>query len=392
MVTDVIIMAGGSGTRLWPASAKRLPKQYLAVDGERSFFDLALARAHAVLDTARAESSAGDERLIIIAAASHIPLVKDCVARGSSAQRARTLIVSEPVARNTAPAMACAVALIQKALGANRRALVLTSDHLIEPMTAFLGDVERADALSREHWLCVFGIPPAYPATGFGYIEQGHAIANHPGCYLVEGFREKPDEASARAFLEKGVFSWNSGMFCFSVDALAAAFDEYAQAILAPFMGLGDPVLDTNDIGSLEVVSWAGLEGAYHSAPATSFDYAIAEKARHRALVPASFSWRDIGSWDDWAAMHADKREASAQASRKTLDVGRSQGVSVESHNCFVDSDIPVALCDVDDLIVVIRKGENGESPRALICRKGSSQRVKDVVESLKDAGREELL
>ncbi len=389
MVTDVIIMAGGSGTRLWPASARHLPKQYLAVDGEQSFFDLALKRAHSVLDSAADETQTPEGRLIIIAAASHLPLVKACVSRGTESEKARTLLVNEPVARNTAPAMACAVALIQKALGADRSALVLTSDHLIEPIGDFLADVGRADALAREGWLCVFGIPPTHPATGFGYIEQGQAIANHPGCYQVEGFREKPDEATARAFLDKGGFSWNSGMFCFATDRLAAAFDEYAPAILAPFMGLPDPVIATNDIGSLEVASWPGLEGAYHSAPATSFDYAIAEKARHRALVPASFAWRDIGSWDDWAAMHEAKRAAG---DKESLDVGKAQGIAVESRNCFVDSDIPVALCEVDDLIVVIRKGENGEEPRALVCRRGASQRVKDVVEALKGAGREELL
>ena len=308
MFSDVIIMAGGAGTRLWPASSKKIPKQYLPIFGDKTFFDLSLERAYAVLD---ARSSLEDHketepRLVIIAASSHIEKVSESVSRRSPKEQERTLLVSEPLARNTAAAMACALALIQKSSGPGRRALVLTCDHLISPMESFIRDVARSEALAKEGWLCVFGIPPTYPSSGFGYIERGHEIGGHEGSYAVEGFREKPDEQTAREFLKSGKFSWNSGMFAFSVDELIASFDEYAPCILAPFMGLAMPEIQKNK-GSAQLAVWDGLEDAYRTSPATSFDYAIAEKARHRALIPASFTWRDIGSWDDWAAMRSEE-------------------------------------------------------------------------------------
>ncbi|MFA6508783.1 MAG: sugar phosphate nucleotidyltransferase [Treponemataceae bacterium] len=381
MFNDIVIMAGGSGTRLWPASNSKVPKQFLSLPDGSTFFG-------AALDRAVATAPAG--RIVVVAGASHVPHVIRAAAALPAEQRERVVVIPEPIARNTAPAVLCAALYLKRSLGPGRRALVLTSDHVIGPIDAFRADVEAADSLAAQSKFVVFGIPPHGPETGFGYIEAGEPVSagGHAAgrTFLVASFREKPDRATAEKFLASGRFTWNSGMFGFDCDFLIEEFRAHSPDTLASFGKLEKPTEDAYEKaqGVSLLSRWKGMDDAYRAVKGISIDYAIAEKCRSVAVVATSFDWVDIGSWDEYARFI---EKGSAQGSKVKAPV-----FSSASPGCWVDSDLPVALCGVEDLIVVVRSGADGSPPSVLVCKRGESQRVKDAVEAIKAAGRTDLL
>ncbi len=378
MFTDIVIMAGGSGTRLWPASNSKVPKQFLSLPDGSTFFGAALARAAA---------TAPSGSIVVVAGASHVPHAVRAAAALPPAQRERVVIIPEPVGRNTAPAVACAAVYLNRAFGPGRRALVLTSDHVIGPIDAFRADAEAADALAAQGKLVVFGIPPRGPETGFGYIEAGDtadAGGKAPGrVFSVASFREKPDRATAEQFLASGKFTWNSGMFGFGCDFLIDQFKGLSPETIAPFEKLAAPTSDAYETkdGVKLLSRWKGMDEAYAAVKGISIDYAVAEKCRSTAVVAASFEWVDIGSWDEYARFI----EKGGAAPKSPVFAAGSSG-------CWVDSDLPVALCGVEDLIVVVRSGKDGSPPSVLVCRRGESQLVKEAVDRIKADGRADLL
>ena len=369
MFDDCLIMAGGSGTRLWPASSSRLPKQFLPADGARSFFSLAVERALTVTKPGG--------RIIVIAGKAHIPHVVKGVAKFPAAVKRRLLVVAEPAAKNTAPAVACALRLSCLA-GGGRTMLVLTSDHIISPAETFAADAAVAAAVCSRGKLAVFGIAPARAETGYGYIEAG-AKEIAPGVTAVKAFREKPDAATAKRYVAGGRHFWNSGMFAFSSDFMAETFARLAPEVASPFARLKAlPADGVTLTGGVKVaVKWPGLAAAYRKAAGISFDYAVAEKCADTAMVRANFGWTDIGNWEEYVALRP---------------AGTAAVFSAASTGCSVDSDIPVALAGVDDLIVVIRSGGDGSPAAALVTRKGMAHTVRDVVERIKAARRGDLL
>jgi mannose-1-phosphate guanylyltransferase/mannose-1-phosphate guanylyltransferase/mannose-6-phosphate isomerase len=377
MFDDCIIMAGGSGTRLWPASTSGRPKQFLSVPGEGSFFSAAVERGLKVTGDAK------DGRVIIIAGTQHVNLIVDACALFSARDRNRLVLIPEPAAKNTAPAIACGVLYTDWARGGtDRNMLVLSSDHIIRPLEVFTAGAAAAAAFAQQDKLAIFGILPKSPETGYGYIETAELLSGpreKPEVYKVLSFREKPGEAKARAFVKAGNFFWNSGMFAFSSKFMLDQFHKNAPEVFLPFNQLAAP--DERSYTSrkgLRILSkWADLDIAYGKTKSISFDYAIAEKCGRTVMVKAAFQWTDVGSWDEYA-----KLSGAAGA-----EVYRSGSAST-----FVDSDIPVALCGADDLIVVIRSGKDGSPPAALIAKRGETQRVKEIVEQLKAAKRTELL
>jgi mannose-1-phosphate guanylyltransferase/mannose-1-phosphate guanylyltransferase/mannose-6-phosphate isomerase len=392
MFTDIVIMAGGSGTRLWPASNSRVPKQFLSLGDGSTFFGAALERAFAVA------KSGGS--VVVVAGAAHVPHAVKAASARPPAERDRVVVIPEPAGRNTAPAVACAAVFLSRryGAGAGRRALVLTSDHVIGPMDAFRADAEAADALASgdalaaDGRLVVFGIPPTRPETGFGYIEAGAPLpsAAAPGrTFAVASFREKPDRATAEGFLETGRFTWNSGMFGFGVDFMLSQFRALAPETLAPFDPLPTPAEAAYERreGVAVLSGWAGLAEAYGRVKPISIDYAVAEKCRSVALVAAGFDWLDVGSWDEYARFQESGRIRAGAAQSRGAPV-----YAAGSANCFVDADLPVALCGVEDLIVAVRSGADGSPPSVLICRRGESQKVKEIVDAVKASGRTDLL
>lgn len=408
MFTDCVIMAGGSGTRLWPASNAKNPKQFLSIPGGSSFFKAAVDRAFAVMDQGAdggtadgrtADGGTADGTLVVVAGESHTAHIVQTCAALSEERRRRVRVITEPAARNTAPALACAAVYLRAVFGPGRSALVLTSDHIITPLESFVADAAAAAALARQGKLVVFGIPPLRAETGYGYIESGRSLDLAVGprggltaveagtggtlgdarCFDLRSFREKPDAATAESFLASGGFYWNSGMFGFSVDAMLEEFRRSAPETLAPFSMLRAPGESETEYreGVAILSKWQGLAEAYAAVKSISIDYAVAEKCSDAAVVAARFDWLDIGSWDEYA---------------RFMGAAGSEVYASGSANCYVDSDIPVALCGVEDLIVVVRSRGDGQSPVALVCRKGEAQLVKDIVASIKASGRTELL
>ncbi|MDR2393208.1 MAG: mannose-1-phosphate guanylyltransferase [Treponema sp.] len=387
MFDDCIIMAGGAGTRLWPASNSRRPKQFLSVSrsashtgdvlGGNTFFHAALERALALIDRD------GDGRVIIIAGERHIPFIIEACGSLRGALRDRLVLIPEPGAKNTAAAIALGITYVQRVSRGERTILVLTSDHSIQPLGVFKANATAAAAFARQAKLVVFGIPPRSPATGYGYIETAEGLslpaALETRAFRVASFREKPDRSVAEQFLAAGNFYWNSGMFAFSSGFMLLEFNRHAPEVMDPFIRL--PVLEEssyqNTQGLRILTHWSGLPSVYEQVPTISFDYAIAEKCTQTVMVAADFAWLDVGSWDEYEGLVGDTGSEVYQSGGKS---------------CFVDADIPVALCGVEDLIVVVRSGKDGTAPSVLIAKRGETQRVKEIVEKIRAAGRTDLL
>jgi mannose-1-phosphate guanylyltransferase/mannose-1-phosphate guanylyltransferase/mannose-6-phosphate isomerase len=373
-------MAGGSGTRLWPASSSKKPKQFLPAEkgGTETFFSLSLERALRVV-------SESGGRVIVITGKKQLPFAVTACSKLSSTEKKRLVLIPEPDAKNTAPAIACAIAYAGKTGGWDRTMLVLTSDHIIKPLDVFMKDVKLAAQYAEQKKLVIFGISPSGPETGYGYIETESKLAGE--VYAVASFHEKPDRRTAEQFFASKKYFWNLGMFAFRCDFLAGEYRSLAADVIRPFEKLKVPekksYTKTKNLCVLD--AWAGLKKAYKQAKSISFDYAIAEKCVQTVMIRAGFNWIDVGSWDDYA------RLLSSASSISSDDTGANV-YTTGIDGCFVDSDIPVALAGVEDLIVVIRSGKDGSPAAALVTRKGKSQLVRDVVEKIKQSDRTDIL
>jgi len=383
-------MAGGSGTRLWPASTSARPKQFLKLPGscpsaagtdvhDVTFFGAAITRACAVT------KSFDEGRVLIVAGRKHTDaIVKECAKLGKE-ERSKIVLLPEPLARNTAPAISCALRYIDlTAIGSARNVLVLTSDHIISPLETFIDNANAASVMAEQNKFVVFGIPPSRPETGYGYIEAAEALPSPQytsEVFSVASFQEKPNAEKAQHFIDEKRYYWNSGMFAFSSQFMLAEFQRSAPNVIGPFAELKAPDKDSYLIKEgLHILNrWQGLDSAYESTLAISLDYAIAEHCKATVMVKADFSWTDVGSWDEYSSL-AKNSGSEVYAS------------GTEGETCFVNSDIPVALCGVEDLIVVVRSGKDGGSPSILISKKGKTQAVKNIVEKIKSSGRTELL
>lgn len=355
----VFILAGGKGTRLWPASLGREPKQFMKLLGDRSLFQISLLRALAVRPR---------KAVIIISLASQKELVERDVKEIQESLNVPVMLLPEPAGRNTAPAIASAVNFIQHGAENNQSVLVLTSDHLIEPVESFAADVNKAEELINRGYITTFGIIPERPETGYGYIEKGEDLKSG---FSVKSFREKPDSQTAEQYFENGDFFWNSGMFAFGTADFLNELNRQAPEIQKSFQGYNFPA-EEPDAGFSIILDDPGFAECYKNMPSISVDYAVMENCRKTGVVSASFGWNDLGSWDEIASRLKDS-------------IPESEVFPQNSSN-FIYSDIPVSVQGINDLIVVIKNG------KCLICRKGESQLVKETVNEIKKQGREDLL
>lgn len=377
MLDHVFILAGGSGTRLWPASNSKMPKQFIPVQDGKSLLQLSIERALAL-------GIKGD--VIIITLDDQLEVILDECNKVESG-RDRIKVIPEPAARNTAPAIAIACEYVKgkDPQGGAQTTAVLTADHLIGPLKKFKSDMKAADALARQGYLVTFGIPPTRPETGYGYIEAGSQLENG---YQVASFREKPDEATAQEFLQQGNYFWNSGMFAFQVDKYLSELNQHTPEIGKLFLGIGKKG-SSKKAGDIEVVmEGPEIERIYRTSPKDSIDYAVMEKSVNSAMVAATFEWNDIGSWEEMAALYAGggKKQGVKIDEQGNVRSGGQDIIPVNSSGNFIYSDLPVALCGVDDLMVVVKNGA------VLIVKKGSGQQVKQVVNELKERGRKDIL
>ena len=363
MVKHVVIMAGGSGTRLWPASRADAPKQFIDLGTSGgSLFQQTLARALGL-------HPAG--RVLVVTHESQVPAAREqaaaaLAAAGGAGAGRRLAILPEPEARNTAAAICCACAWLEARGEGGAPLLVLAADHAIEPQDAFAAAVERAAGLAAGGRLVVFGVRPTRAETGYGYIEAGEPLGDG---FVVRSFHEKPDQATARGYLEAGRFYWNSGMFTFSPATFLEEASAVAPAVARPFVEARAALARLEPRDGL-IGDDGTLRGLYAALPSIAVDYAVMEKSRRLAMVQADFQWSDVGSWDEVARLGRPRGElASAQAGGN-----------------YVLSDIPVAIAGVSDLIVVVRNGV------CLVCRRGSSQLVREIVDQVRKKGPAGLL
>jgi mannose-1-phosphate guanylyltransferase / mannose-6-phosphate isomerase len=350
-----VILSGGSGTRLWPLSRKNLPKQFLPLAGDSTLFQQTVARA---------QTLPGAVSPIVVCSEDHRFLVAEQLQMLGVSDAS---ILLEPVARNTAPAIALAA---MQALSRDPDAtlLVLPADHLIGDTDSFSDAVRRALPLAADGWLVTFGIRPDAPETGFGYIRRGNPL-NDSG-YQVDAFVEKPDRATAESYLETGAYDWNSGMFLFRARRL---LEELAQQ--APSIHTGVATAFESAHADLDFMRID--KEAFAQVPEDSIDYAVMERTRRAAVVPVSCEWSDIGSWAAlWAASERDGNGNRLEGDVLALDSNNSYARS--SHRRMV------ALLGVKDLVVV-------DTPDAvLVAARSHAQDVKKLVDQLKAADRPE--
>ncbi|HWU70972.1 MAG TPA: mannose-1-phosphate guanylyltransferase/mannose-6-phosphate isomerase, partial [Pseudoxanthomonas sp.] len=280
-----VILSGGSGSRLWPLSRQNLPKQFLALVGEHSLYQETVLRASRL---------PGAQAPVTVCSDDHRFMVGEQL-QGIGIPSGGILL--EPVARNTAPAIALA-ALHLIAASPEAMMLVLPADHLIEDEAAFRDAVERALALAEAGWLVTFGIQPDYPETGYGYIARGEALGEDG--YKVARFVEKPDLATAEAYLADGGYAWNSGMFLFKAQRYLDELAAHAPVML-------DAVRKAHAAarGDLDFIRVDA--DAFAASSNDSIDYAVMEKTARAAVVPVSCGWSDIGSWSSlWSVAERD--------------------------------------------------------------------------------------
>jgi mannose-1-phosphate guanylyltransferase/mannose-1-phosphate guanylyltransferase/mannose-6-phosphate isomerase len=369
MFDYTLILAGGSSTRLWPASSSRLPKQFLPANDKASFFSMAVERA---LDLTNAEG-----KVIIITGKPHEHLAIADIQKFSAEDKKRLVIIGEPMAKNTAPAIACGV--VYSHLNGGENLLVLTSDHIIKPLSAFKKNAGLAASYASMGKLVAFGIPVTCPQTDYGYIETDTGKDEDTVILNVTAFHEKPDSKTAARYCANKNFFWNSGMFAFSTQFMAEQLRKLAPDVMAPFERLMKPgAISYRKTKGISVLnSWLGLESAYKKTKNISFDCAIAEKCKDSVMVRTTFDWINIGSWEEYT---------------KVRGKNNSIVFNTQADTCYVDSDIPVALAGVDDLIVVIRSGKNGVPASALVVKKDQTQKVRDIVEIVKKSGKTDIL
>lgn len=342
----VILLAGGGGTRLFPLSRARFPKQFLKVTGDESLFAQTVKRFLAVTQA---------QDLVVITNRDHEHLVKSELAACGAAE---AHVVLEPVGRNTAPAIALAAAYCRDRLGTTEEEVLFVTpcDHVIRPVDVFAAGVAEAVKLAEKGSIVTFGVRPTGPETGYGYIQAGEKTG---GAFSVTSFREKPDRETAEKYVAAGNYYWNSGMFGFTMGRFLkelAAQQPEISALTA------QPVETT-------------LE-QFEQMPDVSIDYGIMEKAGDVLVIPLTAYWNDIGSWDAiYDVLGKDKAGNAVKGDCMNLDCTNTLMLS---HRHLV---VGIGL---EDLLVV-------ETEDAiLVAKKGESQKVKDVVAQLKGKGRRE--
>jgi mannose-1-phosphate guanylyltransferase/mannose-1-phosphate guanylyltransferase/mannose-6-phosphate isomerase len=349
-----VILSGGTGTRLWPLSREAYPKQFWPLVSQGTMLQETAARARAP----------GFAPPLVVCGEAHRFLVAEQL-REAGAEDAR--IVLEPVARNSAAAIAAAAVLVGEARP-DTVLWIMAADAAIADVPALRRALEAAAGAARAGHICTFGIRPTAPETGYGYIEVGAPLAAAPGAQAIARFVEKPDAATAARFLADGRHLWNSGMFVATAGTLLAELAAHAPAVLAAARAA--VAADTEDLGFVR------LGPAFADAPSISIDHAVMERTAHAAVVPCDPGWSDVGSW-------AQLWEVSQKDAAGNATVG--QVSLLDAEGCYVRSEgILTAVVGLRDVVIIVT------DDAVLACPRDRAQDVKKMVEQLRAQGRKE--
>jgi mannose-1-phosphate guanylyltransferase len=355
-----MIMAGGGGTRFWPRSRQKRPKQFLALGSERTLLQQALDRI---------EAQVPPGQTWVITAGAH----REEAARqlpGLPAER----LIGEPSGRDTAACIGLGAALIARQ-DPTAVMLVMSADHVIEPVQEFRRAAHVAEAMAEEHpkALITFGIPPTYPATGYGYIQRGPEVGHRQGInvFRVKCFREKPSADVAERFVASGEYFWNSGIFVWKVGTILDALAEQRPPLFAAVQRIAS-AWGTAD-------GEAVLRREYEALDKVSIDYAVMERAREVLVVQAPYRWDDVGSWLALERMHPQDADGNTVLATYC---------GLDTRDCLIVADQGhlIATLGVKNLLIV----QDGNA--TLVADRREEGTVKQLVEQLKKKGLESYL
>ncbi|MFH0786620.1 MAG: mannose-1-phosphate guanylyltransferase [Pseudomonadota bacterium] len=353
-----VIMAGGRGTRFWPRSRTKTPKQLLDIVGTKTILEQTIDRLLPLTDW---------EHIFVVTEIAQAEAIRSLLP-----DLLESRLIVEPLGRNTAPCIGLA-ALILSGIDSAATMAVLPADHYILLVPSFQETLLAAAQASREgDYLLTLGITPNFPETGYGYLEQGQqvmSVKDHP-VWEVKAFHEKPDRSKAEAMLKTGKFFWNSGMFVWTVSAILNQMSRLTPALYGELTNL------KKYLGS---PGWEeALMAGYKVMENISIDYAVMEKAEKVLMLAGDFGWNDVGSWE--AVYQLQPKDEQGNCLKGPVWVLDSQGCLVYSPQKTV------ALIGMNDLVVV-------DTPDALlICPRERAQEVKKIVELLERQGKIELL
>lgn len=355
-----VIMAGGSGTRFWPASRQAKPKQLLRLGATRSMLQTTLDRLQGLVSS---------EHVLVLTNSQLSDAVREQLP-GVPLEH----IVGEPFKRDTAPCIGVAASLVCAA-DPEGTMVVMPSDHVIEPKAEFHRALKAGVALVEQDpgRIVTFGIRPTYPAESFGYIQRGEAIGGIPGIasFGVERFREKPDRVTAEEYLSAGTFYWNSGIFLWKAKTILEALKEFEpemyEQIEAISKGIG-----TSKFQEIFAKHFEQIKGK-------SIDFAVMERYKNVSVIEAPFAWDDVGSWQAMARLI--KPDANGNA--------------IQGPYLPIDSKDMIVSCEEDHLVVTIGMKDTivvHTSDATLVAPKSEEERVREVVQQLKELGHHRYL
>jgi mannose-1-phosphate guanylyltransferase/mannose-6-phosphate isomerase len=357
-----VILSGGSGTRLWPLSRSNYPKQFLPITDEKTLFQLTLERVSNLN-----QSLINFQNPIIVTNENH----RFIVAEQLRQQKVTAKILLEPVAKNTAPAIAAAAELALS-YGEDPVLLILAADHVIQQQDAFNKAIEVGLIAAEAGNLVTFGIVPNVPETGYGYIKANIIIdkALDNKTYAVEKFVEKPNLETAQKYIEEGSYLWNSGMFMFKASVYLQELEKYNPAIVK---SAKDSI--TNSKNDLDFVRLD--KSSFEQSPEDSIDYAVMEKTDKAVVVPLDANWSDVGAWKSvWEVSSKDENG----------NVLRGDTIAQGTTNTLVHAEHRlVSVLGLEDVVVI------ETSDAVLVANKNKVQDIKKIVEQLKKSKRTEV-
>jgi mannose-1-phosphate guanylyltransferase/mannose-1-phosphate guanylyltransferase/mannose-6-phosphate isomerase len=352
-----VILSGGSGTRLWPKSRTSYPKQFLPLVSEQSLLQETVQRISNPSTFTAPLIMCNQEHRFVVAE----QLRQICIQPSH--------IVLEPIARNTAAAAAAAACLLV-ADDPEAIMLILPSDHRVDNTEAFHSAIKTAAAAANEGALVTFGIKPTLAETGYGYILGGEPLGTIDGCLTVESFVEKPDLATAEAYLKDEAYFWNSGMFLFKASVFLTELEKFESNIIK---GAKTALIEAHkDLDFLRLAI-----DPFLATPSKSIDYAVMERTSRAVVIPTDIGWNDVGSW----ASLWETGEKNADG-----NVMKGDSIALDTTNSFISSDGPlVTVLGVEDMTVVATKDA------VLVSPLNRAQDVKAITDALKAENREEV-